>query len=103
MRVGEAIRLDRNEVCFDEGVLVVWKSKFAKSRELALHESTLGCTSCLRDASRRALPESGTPSFFVPRGGARLRLTALSRGPFAHLCQKIGLKARSERCRPTAA
>jgi len=39
MRVGEAIRLDRNEVCFDEGVLVVWKSKFAKSRELALHES----------------------------------------------------------------
>jgi integrase len=99
MRVGEAIRLDRNEVCFDEGVLVVWKSKFAKSRELALHESTLGALRAYATLRDELCPESGTPSFFVPRGGARLAYSTVQ-GTFAHLCQKIGLKARSERCRP---
>ena len=93
MRVGEAIRLDRNEVCFDEGVLVVWKSKFAKSRELALHESTLGALRAYATLRDELCPESGTPSFFVPRGGARLAYSTVQ-GTFAHLCQKIGLKAR---------
>jgi len=99
MRVGEAIRLGRNEVCFEEGVLVVWKSKFNKSRELALHESTLGALRAYAELRDELCPEPGASSFFVPRGGARLAYSTVQ-GTFAHLCQEIGLKARSERCRP---
>ena len=41
MRVGEAIRLDRGDVDFAHGLLVVRDSKFGKSRELPLHPSTM--------------------------------------------------------------
>jgi len=42
MRMGEAIRLDRADLDWDNGVLTVRSSKFGKSREVPLHPSTLG-------------------------------------------------------------
>ena len=41
MRSGEAVRLDRDDIDWDEGVLTVWYSKFHKSRALPVHSSTL--------------------------------------------------------------
>ena len=41
MRVGEAIRLDRDDVDLAHGVLAVRDTKFGKSRELPVHPSTV--------------------------------------------------------------
>ena len=41
MRVGEAIRLGRSDVDWDDCVLVIRESKFGKSRELPLHATTI--------------------------------------------------------------
>src|SRR5215469_12940172 len=41
LRIGEAIRLDRADLDWDNGVLTVRSSKFGKSREVPLHPSTL--------------------------------------------------------------
>src|SRR5260221_546949 len=41
MRIGEAIRMDRDHIDRHEGVVTVWYSKFGKSRELPLHPTTM--------------------------------------------------------------
>ena len=40
LRIGEAIKLDRADVDWDEGVLLIRESKFGKSRLVPLHAST---------------------------------------------------------------
>lgn len=98
-RVGELIRLDRDHVEWDEGVLVIWDSKFAKSRELALHPSTVDALrgyAALRDRSR---PASVTASFFVSVAGRRLVYRTVQQA-FSRLVREAGLTPRSDRCRP---
>jgi integrase/recombinase XerD len=60
LRIGEAIKLDRSDMDWTDGVLLVRESKFNKSRYVPLHETALqalaratraGATSC---APRRA-------------------------------------------------
>jgi len=63
-RVGELIRLDRDHVDWDESVLVIWDSKFGKSRELALHPSTVDALRCYA-AQRDGSGATSTTSFFV--------------------------------------
>ena len=41
LRIGEALRLDRDDVDLADGVLTVRDSKFGKSREVLLHPSTV--------------------------------------------------------------
>ncbi|MDA8346285.1 MAG: tyrosine-type recombinase/integrase [Thermaerobacter sp.] len=41
MRAGEAIRLDRDDVAWEQGLLTVRSTKFGKSREVALHLTTI--------------------------------------------------------------
>ena len=74
IRVGELIRLDRDDVDFANHVLVVRHSKLGKSREVPLDETTLealGAYLLLRDqlftgptgracSSRRPAPGSST-------------------------------------------
>lgn len=72
LRVGEAIRLDRDDIDVDAGNLLVRQTKFGKQRRLPLHHTTLAV---LRDyaAQRDELfPHAGTPSFFVSTRGTRL-------------------------------
>jgi integrase/recombinase XerD len=98
-RVGELIRLDRDHVDWDESVLVIWDSKFAKSRELALHPSTLAALlgyAALRD---RSVPASRTASFFVSAAGTRLVYRTVQQ-TFSRLVRDAGLTPRSDRCRP---
>jgi integrase/recombinase XerD len=98
-RVGELIRLDRDHVDWDESVLVIWDSKFAKSRELALHPSTVDALrgyAALRDRSR---PASTAASFFVSVAGRRLVYRTVQQ-TFSRLVRDAGLTPRSDRCRP---
>lgn len=72
LRVGEAIRLDRDDVDLERGLLLVRNSKGGKSRELPLHASTV---EALRKYSLRRdqlLPEPRIASFFISRSGTRL-------------------------------
>ncbi len=61
MRFGEALRLDRGDIDHEHDLLVVRDSKFGKSRELALHPSTITvltyCTAHL--AFKRIVDDAG--------------------------------------------
>ncbi|MBV9327135.1 MAG: tyrosine-type recombinase/integrase [Chloroflexi bacterium] len=72
LRVSEAIRLDCDDVDYENGVLIIRASKFGKSRAVALHPSTIAALQRYQrlrnELERRAL----TPSLFVNMRHARL-------------------------------
>jgi len=72
MRIGEAIRLDRSDVDWDDGALVVRDSKFGKSRRLPLHASTVEALRGYGRMRDRLCPAPATPAFFASRVGNRL-------------------------------
>jgi integrase/recombinase XerD len=90
MRVGEAIRLDRADIDWAEGALLIRQSKFAKSRQVALHPSALDALS--RYARRRdeLAPKPGTPGFFVSMRGTRLIYQAVHE-VFRKSCEASGV------------
>ena len=72
MRIGEALRLDRDDVDLDAGVITIHRTKFGKSRQLPLHPST---TAALARYDRRRdelCPNPHAPSFFVSTRSNRL-------------------------------
>jgi integrase/recombinase XerD len=90
LRVSEACRLDRRDVDLKHGVLTVRDSKFGKSREVPVHEST---TAALRHYDRqrdRLRPVPVVPSFFVSTRGTRLD-SANMPPDFAALLQAAGI------------
>lgn len=100
LRVGEAIRLDRADVSFAEGVLTIRNSKFGQSRQVPIHPSTV---TALRDylARRAALsPIPGEPGLFVHPAGNRITYPSVQQ-MFHILVRRAGLVPRSPHCRPT--
>ena len=99
MRIGEAIRLDRKDVDLTCGLLLVRDSKFGKTRELPLHDST---TAVLRAYARQRdefCPQARSPAFFVSLAGTRLRYDNFHLA-FLGLVREAGLTPRSPTCRP---
>jgi integrase len=99
MRTGEAIRLDRDDVDDDHSSLLVRDTKFEKSREVPVHQSTLGA---LHDYLRRRdelYPKPSSPSLFISTTGTRVSYKVVQ-PTFAMLCERAGLQPRSQRCRP---
>lgn len=98
MRVGEAIALDRRDIDWRTGALVIRGAKFGKSRELPLDPSTV-CV--LRGYLRRAdRPASeATEAAFVSMAGTRLRYCNVQ-WAFARLLTCAGIAPRSASCRP---
>jgi integrase/recombinase XerD len=71
MRIGEALRLDRDDIDLDAGVLTIRLTKFGKSRQLPLHPSTVQALA-RHDRQRDELcPRPRGPSFFVSTRGNR--------------------------------
>ncbi len=72
MRVGEIVRLDRDDVDLGEGLLTIRNTKFGKSRQLPLHPTTVEALAgyARRRDQRRPRPKS--PSFFTSAIGTRL-------------------------------
>ena len=99
MRVGEAIRLDRKDVDFDDGVLSIWMSKFGKSRELPLHASTVDALRVYLQERDRLFPNPTSPSLFISSAGTRLLYCNVS-WDFIRLVRQVGLRPRSPDCRP---
>jgi site-specific recombinase XerD len=99
-RVGEAIRLDWDDVELGSGVVRVRQSKFGKSRELLLHPSSVTALLHYAAARDRLWPVPKTKAFFISLRGNRLVYETVW-STFSGLTRAAGLSPRSERCRPT--
>lgn len=72
LRIGEAIKLDRSDIDWGTGVLLIREAKFGKSRLVPLHPSAMNVLAehaALRDTLQ---PRSKDPSFFVSLTRKRL-------------------------------
>lgn len=99
MRVGEAIRLDRDDFDPVSGVVLVRWTKFNKTRELPLHPSTVSALSLYLSERAKTMAPERSPALFISPAGARL-LYCNVQWTFKMLVQRAGLKARSGSCRP---
>jgi len=75
MRVGEAIALNRGDIDWAEGVVVVHGSKFNKSREVPLDPSTLEALADYATIRDRLVSRPASPTFFVSRKGTAVIYT----------------------------
>ncbi len=99
LRIGEALRLDRDDVDLVRGVLRIRKTKFDKTRQVPLHPSTV---KALADYARRRDRLCRRPrdaSFFISTAGTRL-LYCNAHLAWLDLVRRSGLQPRSANCRP---
>ena len=99
MRAGEVIRLDRDDIDFDDGTVTIWSSKFGKHRKVPLHPSTLDALGVYGRLRDRAFPRPTTTSVLVSTAGTRLIYSNVQR-TFSGLVRHAGLGQRSPQCRP---
>jgi integrase/recombinase XerD len=69
LRAGEALRLQRDQVDWAEGVLTVHATKFGKSREVPLSPGTVQALASYAQTRDQQLPGPRTPAFFVSTAG----------------------------------
>lgn len=86
MRVGEAVRLDRADIDWPQGVLMVRRSKFNKSRLVPVSTSAVEALHNYADTRDRLCGRPSTPSFFVSVRGGRLAYGVVSQ-VFQHLIE----------------
>lgn len=72
LRIGEALRLDRGDVDWAEGVLRIRRSKFQKSRLVPLLPSTVEALKRYDHRRHQLCPEPRTEAFFVSLHGTRV-------------------------------
>jgi len=99
MRIGEALTLDRSDVNFSHGVLTVRETKFGKTRELPVHDTTVDALRAYGRLRQRLFPEADTDSFFLSAAGTRVLYCNFHVG-FQELVRRAGVEARSAACRP---
>ena len=91
MRSGEAVRLDRGDLDLVTGRLRVVATKFDKSRELALHPTTVEALQGYARRRDQHWPRPATIGFFVSGTGQRLSQASLEHS-FAELVHRAGLE-----------
>ncbi len=72
LRIGEAIKLDRSDVDWATGVLLIRESKFGKSRLVPLQPSAMTALAEHADLRDTLQPRAEEPSFFVSLTRKRL-------------------------------
>lgn len=72
LRIGEAIKLDRSDVDWAQGVLLIRESKFGKSRLVPLHPSSMQALDRFAQLRDELQPRSDESSFFVSLTHKRL-------------------------------
>lgn len=99
MRIGEAIGLDRADLDLSTGHLLVRHGKFGKTRQLALHPSTVAALGNYQRLRDRLTPPTGESAFFVSTAGTRL-IYCNVHSTFHRLVTQAGITPRSASCRP---
>jgi integrase len=99
MRIGEAINLDHGDVDLIRGVVTVRDSKFGKTRELPVHETTTAALAAYAERRARWFPHATSPAFFVSAAGTRVLYCNFHLG-YKQLIERAGLEPRSRSCRP---
>jgi integrase/recombinase XerD len=100
MRVGEAIRLDRDDLDADhDGLLTVRDSKFGKSRLVPLHPTTVAALRAYLHVRDRLLPTPASAALLLSTAGTQLRYNNVWR-TFHRLARQVGITARSASCQP---
>ncbi len=72
MRIGEAVALNRDDVVHRQGLVVIRRSKFGKSRINPLHDTTVGVLRDYANARDQYRPTPRSDAFFVSLAGTRL-------------------------------
>jgi integrase/recombinase XerD len=98
LRVSEALALDRQDVDLEEGVLKVRRTKFGKSRLVAIHESTRQTLADYARQRDRVVQRPATAAFFLSERGGRVTEWA-TRYNFAKISREVGLRAPTTNCR----
>jgi site-specific recombinase XerD len=92
LRIGEAIRLQLEEVNLQEGLLTIRGTKFGKSRLVPVHRSTQEVLAQYRARRERFLAgRSASASFFITSRGNHLDMGDIHR-TFYQLSRRIGLR-----------
>ncbi len=103
LRVSEAVRLRNADVDLKDGMLTVLRTKFAKSRYVALHPSTVESLRRYRRLRDRLAPFTEETPFFVGsrgrRRGQRLSTRQVDR-VFATLRHQLGWRNRGAHSAP---
>jgi len=90
LRVGEALKLDRSDIDWADGVLSVRESKFKKSRKVPGLASTLAALEHYSQLRDEFCERPLTRSFFVSVRGTRL-IYAVAQQVFRRLCDETGV------------
>ena len=72
LRIGEAIKLDRTDIDWAQGVLLIRESKFGKSRLVPLHPTSMQALEGYARLRDQAQPRHAEPAFFVSLNRTRL-------------------------------
>lgn len=96
MRVGEALRLDREDVDWSNRLLTIHESKFRKSREVALHASVVRALRRYEIERDRLIPRTHSAAFFVSLSGTRLIYNNVHQ-TFARVLRRAGIKRKRAR------
>jgi integrase/recombinase XerD len=93
MRIGEVLRLDRDDVSLSNGLLTVWLTKFNKSRHVPLSACTVEALSTYDEFRQQCHPAHRTDAFFVTKTGCRLSYPCIYL-EFVHLLELTGIPSR---------
>jgi integrase/recombinase XerD len=92
MRISEVVALDREDVDLDEGILRIRRTKFGKSRLVAVHDSTRQVLADYARERDRVVRRPAAAAFFLSEGGGRVTGCA-ARYNFAKVSREVGLRA----------
>jgi integrase/recombinase XerD len=99
LRIGEACRLDRDDVDLDTGILTIIGTKFGKSRQVPLHDSTVVALATYARRRDQLCPRPLTPSFLVSVTNNRVPAAGACQ-VFARLLNTTQVRAPAGRRRP---
>jgi integrase/recombinase XerD len=99
MRIGEAIRLDRDDLDLEYHRLIIHNSKFGKSRQLPLHPTTISVLCDYLEVRDQLKPHPVTAALLIGTRGDRLSRDC-AQWTFRLLRDRAGLPARPGTGRP---
>jgi integrase/recombinase XerD len=99
LRISEAIKLERQDVDFNQGLLTIRQTKFNKTRLIPLHVSTREVFTEYAGRRDRLMPRPASPCFLLNDYGRRLELSAVHR-TFYDLSRQIGLRGPADHTGP---